>query len=499
MEGPADVSTGPIADFSIVTGTNQIGTVGDRLEVNPAVAVTDPDGRGVAGVPVSFAVTSGGGAALTPSVLTDSAGVASTPWTLGTTTSEEQRLLAATVDTEAGKSFGVEFRATAVPGEPDTLRLVSGDGQLGTAGDELPLPLVVRVDDAHGNPVGGVEVDWFATGGGTLSASTTLTLGDGLASVRWTLGPATGPVYSATATLASHTPVTFTAEGGVPSGWEMLEPMPVAVRAAAAAASDGRVYVVGGTAAGGRTNRLQIYDEAAASWSFGPDAPVAADWWSAAFVGGRMHLLGGVTNSVAASTQHWIYDPGTASWSAGPPLPNPASGSAIVSTSGKIYLMGGIDGPGAYAAHNQIYDDATETWSAGAAVPGPRITWAAGWLDDRVLAVGGEASGNTTLDELLSYDPASDVWIRLRSLPVAREAHGAAAVGDSFCAFGGRGAEDSVECYLPAADRWTSAAPMPTPLAEVAAVELDGSVYVLGGRTSGSSPTAQAARFVIND
>lgn len=60
------------------------------------------------------------------------------------------------------------------PPEPAALVAVSGDGQVGKAGERLPEALVVRVTDAHGEGVEGVEVSWrVASGAGDVSAITT--------------------------------------------------------------------------------------------------------------------------------------------------------------------------------------------------------------------------------------------------------------------------------------------------------------------------------------
>src|SRR5713226_7766437 len=93
-----------------------------------------------------------------------------------------------------------------------TLTLASGNGQSGPAGGTLPNPLVVRVSDSGGNPVGSVTVTWASTsGGGNVASPNTVTTADGTASTGATLGPIAGAnVFTATATGLSGSPVTFT-------------------------------------------------------------------------------------------------------------------------------------------------------------------------------------------------------------------------------------------------------------------------------------------------
>lgn len=497
-ETPSEIVTGPVTSFVISAGDGQAVKAGTALPISPAVRVTDAADVGVPGVAVSFIVTAGGGSVVAPVVHTDASGTASAPWTVGMRVADAQRLLVAAADPESGASFGLEFTASVLPDDPARLEVVSGNAQFGPSAAELALPLVVRVTDTYQNPVDGAAVSWAVTdGGGTLSASSTTTDTDGQASVRWTLGSAEGPVHTATATVDTLPPVTFDAEGGaLPSAWEDLPAMLVPVRAPAAAAKGDSVYVIGGTTSAGRSNRLQIFDIVTGTWSSGSDVPVSADWWSAAFAGGRLHLIGGVMDGVAASNQHWIYDPTTNIWTSGTPAPFRTAGSAIASDGTKIYVAGGIDGPGSRAAHLQIYDDPTESWSTGASVPAARITWAGAWVDGRLLAVGGEAPSNQAVADLFAYDPGANTWSQLASMGSAREAHGGAEIDGFFCAFGGRGLS-SVECYSPDTGVWERAAPLLRVREEAGTVAVGGAVYVLGGRER-SAVLRHASRFVLN-
>ncbi|MEO8635815.1 MAG: S8 family serine peptidase [Gemmatimonadales bacterium] len=99
-------------------------------------------------------------------------------------------------------------------GTPEALTLVSGDAQIGGAGEPLTLPLVVRVTDRSGDPVTNVVVRFtIASGNGSLTASSATTGTTGNASVTWTLGGVPGEVSAVrvlTATLPRDS-VEFTA------------------------------------------------------------------------------------------------------------------------------------------------------------------------------------------------------------------------------------------------------------------------------------------------
>lgn len=89
---------------------------GDNVPYPPAVLAVTPTGNPMAGVPVTFAVTAGGGSVAPSSVFTDAAGRAATSsWTMGFSTSQA---VSATASGPAGSGFAgspVVFTATSAP------------------------------------------------------------------------------------------------------------------------------------------------------------------------------------------------------------------------------------------------------------------------------------------------------------------------------------------------------------------------------------------------
>lgn len=97
----------------------------------------------------------------------------------------------------------------------------SGDLQFGPVGTPLGNPLRVLIT-RDGEPVEGVDVEWSAGQGGSLSDEQE-SGEDGIASVVWTLGPEVGThVTTASVSDADGSPLTYTASatigGGPPPG-----------------------------------------------------------------------------------------------------------------------------------------------------------------------------------------------------------------------------------------------------------------------------------------
>jgi len=105
-----------------------------------------------------------------------------------------------------------DSRPDPVPPTPPTaVSLAGGNGQTGIVGGALGDSLSVRVVDAGGRGVAGVEVR-FATAAGSASPAVDSTDANGVASTRWTLGEAIGAAgLTATVPVLPGAEVAFTA------------------------------------------------------------------------------------------------------------------------------------------------------------------------------------------------------------------------------------------------------------------------------------------------
>jgi len=206
------------ANLVSFAGNGQSGTVGQQLASPLVVRVTSLSGTPVAGVPVLFAVTLGGGSLSVAQTMTDGQGLASTALTLGAVAGTN--LVTAVSGTLSGSPvlFTLTARASG-PGPAMSLVNVSGNGQSGTVGQQLGTSFVVRATAADNTPVAGVNVTFAViSGGGSLSATQVITDGQGLASSRLTLGSVAGAnSVTASSSGLSGSPVLFTATGTVAS------------------------------------------------------------------------------------------------------------------------------------------------------------------------------------------------------------------------------------------------------------------------------------------
>jgi Bacterial Ig domain/Bacterial Ig-like domain (group 1) len=201
---------GEPAKLEVISGNQQQGPAGSVLPDPLVVRVTDSRSRPVASQDVAFSVESGGGSVTPATVQTDANGQAAAEWTLGSSTGN-QLLRVRTARGGSTTPLEVSFSAMAVSGTASNLAEVSGDEQTGPVNSALADSLVVRVTDALGNPVAGVEVAWTVSGGGSISPAAVVTGADGLAAAERVLGPTAG-AQSAQAAVEGFTgsPVSFT-------------------------------------------------------------------------------------------------------------------------------------------------------------------------------------------------------------------------------------------------------------------------------------------------
>ena len=195
---------------SVLSGSDQPGVVGQQLASPIVVKVSDQNGNPMGAVTVSFTVTQGGGSVSPASGSTDESGQVSANWTLGTTAGESQQVRA-TVPGVSGLT--AVFSATATPGEPFVISMVSGDDQFAFTGTILETPIAVRVRDQYANNVTGQVVAFTVpTGRGSVDSAVAFTDLNGEARTGWTVGGVVG-TDTAHATVAGVTgsPVIFTA------------------------------------------------------------------------------------------------------------------------------------------------------------------------------------------------------------------------------------------------------------------------------------------------
>jgi uncharacterized protein (TIGR03437 family) len=189
--------------ISITGGNGQSGPPNAQLPARLTARVEDASGNPLPNVPVVWAAVNPQAVSLSGVVsASDASGIVSATAILGSVIGPAQVQVSS--NGGAVKTF---FNLTVNqstpppgggggdrPGAPAVLRIISGNNQSGPAGSRLPLPLMVRVEDASGNPVPGMPVTWESPPSVTLSAASTASDANGIVSATVTLGGAAGSI-----------------------------------------------------------------------------------------------------------------------------------------------------------------------------------------------------------------------------------------------------------------------------------------------------------------
>jgi hypothetical protein len=238
----------------------------------------------------------------------------------------------------------------------------------------------------------------------------------------------------------------------------LLEP----VRAPAMVALNNRVYVIGGC----RDNpweplaTVQIFNPATGEVQLGPPISWGRCGPAAVVLDGKIHAIGGVYQWDATDLMgsgwddaHEVFDPATGVWSSRAPLPQVRGGHGAVVLNGKIYVAGGLGDV------LQVYDPSTDAWAQYAS-PWARFTPGVAAVGGKMYVFGGSAYQTTccggplpvaTVDRV---DPATATWEQVTSMPTARTGLAAAVVGGSVYLIGGS-SSGGADGALPVVERFT--------------------------------------------
>ena len=166
----------PVPDgLKLVSGDNQTGHIGRRLDEPFKVKVTDTRGNNVVNQVVRFVITAGGGSLSNTNPRTDSDGIAQTYLRLG------NRVGMTTVQARLDDLTPVTFTAHS-ESSPSRLTLVSGNNQTAYRNARTENPLRIRVTDVNRDGLADVNAAFSITrGSGKLSDAKVSTDSNGYA------------------------------------------------------------------------------------------------------------------------------------------------------------------------------------------------------------------------------------------------------------------------------------------------------------------------------
>jgi hypothetical protein len=214
--------------------------------------------------------------------------------------------------------------------------------------------------------------------------------------------------------------------------WTTLPDMPVGTHHMTATGVGDLLIVAGGFDVSGpggltMTDRAFKFDPAANKWSELPPMGVPRAAHAAAAVDGKLYVVGGYTVALAGHTPPVsIYDPKTNLWTAGAPMPTPRDHLGAAAVGNIIYTFGGD-----LATHSNSADAVegyhvdTGVWIPHGTLPTVRGSMSAVSLGDRIWVMGGQ-DGSRTYDDVDEYTPGTGQWKKMEPLLMPRHGFGSA-------------------------------------------------------------------------
>ncbi|MGN6391962.1 MAG: invasin domain 3-containing protein [Gemmatimonadales bacterium] len=214
------LGVGSPASIAGTAGDGQSAVVASAVATAPAVVVRDADGNALAGIPVMFKVTGGGGSLSGANPVTGNDGIAAvSKWTLGPKAGANT--VSATISGLDLSGSPVVFGATATPGplDPDKTTVDAAPATITASGGSSQSTITVSARDGYDNPIPGLAVTLSASGtGNTLSQPAGPTRSDGsITGLLSAASPGDRVVSAVVAGTAVSQTATVTVTSGAPS------------------------------------------------------------------------------------------------------------------------------------------------------------------------------------------------------------------------------------------------------------------------------------------
>ena len=244
---------------------------------------------------------------------------------------------------------------------------------------------------------------------------------------------------------------------------------------------DDEIWIAGGMREGETLETVESYDPRTGVWQERPPLPIPLHHATGATYRGEMVVIGGTTDSIAdASNKVFAFRDGK--WEELPALQHARAAAAAAVVDDKLVVVGGQDDK-QLVAQTEVFDG--QSWTQAADLPTPREHLAAVSDGIYVYTVGGRfLSSDENSAAFQRFDPQSGNWEELEDMPTPRGSYGAAFIDGRIVAVGGEEPTRvlaTVEMYDISSGKWTTLAPINTPVHGQVVAAAGSTLYCIGG------------------
>jgi N-acetylneuraminic acid mutarotase len=274
------------------------------------------------------------------------------------------------------------------------------------------------------------------------------------------------------------------------SEWRSLPDAPTARLMMAWTVIGDEIWIAGGMRHGEMLQTVESYNTKTGAWQERPPLPIPLHHATGANYRGEMVVIGGASDNLAdASNRVFAFRDGK--WVDLPPLQHARAAGAAAVVGDRLVVVGGQNEK-KLVPQTEVFDG--QSWTQAADLPTPREHLAAVSDGVYVYTVGGR---NLSADEnsaaFQRFDPVSGNWDKLTDMPTPRGSYGAAFIDGRIVAVGGEEPTRvlaTVEMYDIANGKWTTLAPINTPVHGEVVAAVGSTVYCIGGA---NRPTHESA------
>lgn len=278
--------------------------------------------------------------------------------------------------------------------------------------------------------------------------------------------------------------------------WTTKSDMPTARYTLGVASIDDKIYAFGGNS--GVTSLEKTLQSAVECYHIGEkkwyrcnnitinNKTISLFGMASVSLNGKIYSIGGF--GLYAMSPVLCYDPKSDNWSYCRTPSNSYIDPDAVVLDGKIYVLGDVSTSSSVECFNPIEGN----WSFCTNIPTPRKYFSATVTQNKIYVIGGRDENNNTIGSVECYDPYTNAWMNCAEMPTARECLNSITVGEKIFAIGGSRRitfesssyhvfVDTVECFDPINNSWSTCSNMPTERAGAGVATVSGSIYVIGG------------------
>ncbi len=278
-------------------------------------------------------------------------------------------------------------------------------------------------------------------------------------------------------------------DGGISYKTPMLE---ARIDFGAVAASNGKIYVMGGKKGPFYINTVEEYDPETDTWN-NQKAPMPSTRINFAAVeadNGKIYAIGGEGSGALDTVEE--YDPITDKWTTKAKMNIARSKLGAVALGGKIYAIGGFNG---FPINSiEVYDPVSNTWTIiNAPMHTKRSDFGIGIVNGKIIVAGGDCASEK-IKSVEEFDPLTNKWTVKHNMENWNSNFAMTEIdGKLYCSGGNN--SDIIKEYNPKTDTWTDRGNLPEGINGHASVSQNGKVYILGGFTDSYSYTNKVVEY----